>query len=153
MTFSLNMSESVCWCVRDSTLCCQSLEMPHSFHSKDAPIRTFWVQLPVATMGSCVWSIMMPIGPLLTRKLFLYQYLRCCQAAAKWMDTLKRCRWSHILVKLLSVFLFLRESRRKTPTAVCLKENERLLGDSALGMVRRSLSDEHRQRGSKCSQC
>ncbi|XP_075876138.1 hypoxia up-regulated protein 1 [Nelusetta ayraudi] len=27
-----------------------------------------------------------------------------------------------------------KESRRKTPTAVCLKENERLLGDSALGM-------------------
>uniref|UniRef100_A0AAQ4P283 Hypoxia up-regulated protein 1 n=1 Tax=Gasterosteus aculeatus aculeatus TaxID=481459 RepID=A0AAQ4P283_GASAC len=27
-----------------------------------------------------------------------------------------------------------KESRRKTPTAVCLKENERFLGDSALGM-------------------
>uniref|UniRef100_A0A8C7YZI3 Hypoxia up-regulated protein 1 n=1 Tax=Oryzias sinensis TaxID=183150 RepID=A0A8C7YZI3_9TELE len=27
-----------------------------------------------------------------------------------------------------------KESRRKTPTAVCLKENERLFGDSALGM-------------------
>ncbi|XP_047235534.1 hypoxia up-regulated protein 1 isoform X2 [Girardinichthys multiradiatus] len=27
-----------------------------------------------------------------------------------------------------------RESRRKTPTAVCLKENERLFGDSALGV-------------------
>ncbi|KAM3868715.1 hypoxia up-regulated protein 1 [Diretmus argenteus] len=27
-----------------------------------------------------------------------------------------------------------KESRRKTPTAVCLKENERLLGDSALGV-------------------
>nr|QQL94691.1 hypoxia up-regulated 1 [Lateolabrax maculatus] len=27
-----------------------------------------------------------------------------------------------------------KESRRKTPTAVCLKENERLLGDNALGM-------------------
>ncbi|XP_070699725.1 hypoxia up-regulated protein 1 [Pempheris klunzingeri] len=27
-----------------------------------------------------------------------------------------------------------KESRRKTPTAVCLKENERLLGDSALGI-------------------
>jgi len=28
-----------------------------------------------------------------------------------------------------------RESRRKTPVAVSLKENERLFGDSALGMV------------------
>lgn len=30
---------------------------------------------------------------------------------------------------------FLRESRRKTPTVVCLKENERLFGDSALAVV------------------
>uniref|UniRef100_A0A8C4DUJ4 Hypoxia up-regulated protein 1 n=1 Tax=Dicentrarchus labrax TaxID=13489 RepID=A0A8C4DUJ4_DICLA len=29
-----------------------------------------------------------------------------------------------------------KESRRKTPTAVCLKENERLFGDSALGSVK-----------------
>uniref|UniRef100_A0A3Q2PA10 Hypoxia up-regulated protein 1 n=1 Tax=Fundulus heteroclitus TaxID=8078 RepID=A0A3Q2PA10_FUNHE len=29
-----------------------------------------------------------------------------------------------------------RESRRKTPTVVCLKENERLFGDSALGSVK-----------------
>lgn len=29
-----------------------------------------------------------------------------------------------------------RESRRKTPVAVCLKENERLFGDGALGVVR-----------------
>lgn len=36
----------------------------------------------------------------------------------------------------VSVFLTLRESRRKTPTTVCLKENERLFGDGALGMVR-----------------
>lgn len=31
---------------------------------------------------------------------------------------------------------FSRESRRKTATAVCLKDNERLFGDSALGVVR-----------------
>ncbi|PWA27286.1 hypothetical protein CCH79_00020292, partial [Gambusia affinis] len=30
---------------------------------------------------------------------------------------------------------FLRESRRKTPTVVCLKENERLFGDSALAVI------------------
>lgn len=35
----------------------------------------------------------------------------------------------------MSVVLFCRESRRKTPTAVCLKENERLFGDGALGVV------------------
>lgn len=28
-----------------------------------------------------------------------------------------------------------RESRRKTPVAICLKENERLFGDSAMGVV------------------
>lgn len=32
--------------------------------------------------------------------------------------------------------LFLRESRRKTPVTVTLKENERFFGDSAAGMVR-----------------
>lgn len=34
----------------------------------------------------------------------------------------------------LMMFL-LRESRRKTPVTVTLKENERFLGDSAAGMV------------------
>lgn len=36
---------------------------------------------------------------------------------------------------VLSVAFFFRESRRKTPTVVCLKENERLFGDNALGVV------------------
>lgn len=35
----------------------------------------------------------------------------------------------------MSVFAYFRESRRKTPVAVCLKENERLFGDSAIGVV------------------
>ena len=35
----------------------------------------------------------------------------------------------------VSIVFFFRESRRKTPTAVCLKENERLFGDGALGVV------------------
>uniref|UniRef100_A0A8C7CST2 Hypoxia up-regulated protein 1 n=1 Tax=Oncorhynchus kisutch TaxID=8019 RepID=A0A8C7CST2_ONCKI len=34
-----------------------------------------------------------------------------------------------------------KESRRKTPIAVCLKENERLFGDSALGVVRHFVID------------
>lgn len=47
--------------------------------------------------------------------------------------------------------LFLcRESRRKTPVAVSLKENERLFGDSALGMVRVLVS--HRAICSSCTQ-
>lgn len=33
------------------------------------------------------------------------------------------------------VCLFLRESRRKTPVTVTLKENERFFGDSAASMV------------------
>lgn len=33
------------------------------------------------------------------------------------------------------MLLFLRESRRKTPVTVTLKDNERFLGDSAAGMV------------------
>lgn len=42
-----------------------------------------------------------------------------------------------VVVKLAKITMFLfRESRRKTPAVVCLKENERLFGDSALGVVR-----------------
>uniref|UniRef100_A0AAQ6AGE1 Hypoxia up-regulated protein 1 n=1 Tax=Amphiprion ocellaris TaxID=80972 RepID=A0AAQ6AGE1_AMPOC len=37
---------------------------------------------------------------------------------------------------IMFVVSFFRESRRKTPTVVCLKENERLFGDSALGSVK-----------------
>lgn len=49
----------------------------------------------------------------------------------------------------LLVFFFLsRESRRKTPVAVALKENERLFGDSALGMVRVHLASY-----ASCSSC
>lgn len=40
----------------------------------------------------------------------------------------------------LMMFL-LRESRRKTPVTVTLKENERFLGDSAAGMVSSSPID------------
>lgn len=39
------------------------------------------------------------------------------------------------LSNVMSIIFFLRESRRKTPAAVCLKENERLFGDNALGVV------------------
>lgn len=39
-----------------------------------------------------------------------------------------------VILFVCSVFLF-RESRRKTPVAVCLKENERLFEDSAMGVV------------------
>lgn len=42
---------------------------------------------------------------------------------------------SCLILKCCVFFPVFRESRRKTPTAVCLKENERLFGDSALGMV------------------
>lgn len=49
----------------------------------------------------------------------------------------------------IAVFFFLsRESRRKTPVAVALKENERLFGDSALGMVRVHLASY-----ASCSSC
>lgn len=37
--------------------------------------------------------------------------------------------------RLMLFFFFFRESRRKTPVTVTLKENERFLGDSAAGMV------------------
>lgn len=43
---------------------------------------------------------------------------------------------THLAVgHLISVSLFLRESRRKTPVTVTLKENERFFGDSAASMV------------------
>lgn len=42
----------------------------------------------------------------------------------------------HLFQLVYSSPSLLRESRRKTPVAVSLKENERLFGDSALGMVR-----------------
>lgn len=37
---------------------------------------------------------------------------------------------------IFNPFFLLRESHRKTPVTVALKENERLFGDSAVGMVR-----------------
>lgn len=37
---------------------------------------------------------------------------------------------------IVCIVFSIRESRRKTPTVVCLKENERLFGDSAMGVVR-----------------
>lgn len=61
------------------------------------------------------------------------------QSSFEKMDTSNGLNRTYNRVKLFSIFLHFRESRRKTPTAVCLKENERLFGDGALGVVRHSV--------------
>jgi hypothetical protein len=56
--------------------------------------------------------------------------------------------WLHSLLQAAGLMLlFLRESRRKTPVTVTLKENERFLGDSAAGMVSNSPSQIRSLRG------
>lgn len=49
----------------------------------------------------------------------------------------------HLSQLVYSSFSLLRESRRKTPVAISLKENERLFGDGALGMVRVTVCRTH----------